>query len=431
MPRFRRGSPGLDDHDADARVQAATVKVVTAVGYGSGVIISSDGLILTAKHVAVSDDDGVLNIPDLRATATVVYQSPDQDFAILRAHPRDGVALPQALACLPLVKRPLTPGSAIHAVGFPRRTQASSSDATDYSDGVRQLSTDGEILPYHSDDLGFLAIRSLGADIAGAAEARPLVLGSIRVIPGMSGGPVVGAGGELYGISIMGMHHSWPDDAEEMVGTFIGILPGSSIYAELYGAWGEERLVRDLRCDAVAVPAATGQDQFFTDGSYSYFMGVDLRYSHLFFAVASDLPEVMDAAGAAYCNGDQAHCPGELVSLMTTFLAPAARSHLLSAVWAQAYDSEVGMIADADLYPGLAPVPQGEAQEGLRTSLVSALTRAYTAQAREVGMPELNTEQRGRVRRAMAREVDRRWAGWHGEMPADSPRISVASDPRP
>ena len=411
MPTFRRGTPGLEDTAADARVGAATVKIVSLGGTGSGVLISNEGIILTAQHVVSASlrGGGGLRVPDLQGTAEVIYESPTLDFALLRATPDHGVTWPR-LACLSLRKQDLPVGEAIHAIGFPRATPG---DAATRSDGVRQLSTDGLVLRYSAGDLGYLRV----LETEGVRRAQSLVLATPRVIPGMSGGPVVSDGGDLLGISVMSIHHSWPVSEEATVGTYLGILPASVIASELRQAWGNERVVADLHCAEVTVEASEGASQeFYPGGAHDYLRSISQRFDDTFFALARALPDLMELAGRTFCQGDSG-CPDGVVALLVGLMPPESRTRLLSTLWFHALDELVGAISPRDRHPGVPGVSPRAMTRALRESLPRALTAAFMDTSREVVLNQPMTAADAaaaevRVHRALEHAVRGNWVRW-------------------
>jgi S1-C subfamily serine protease len=434
LPRFISGNPGLSDGATDARVRAATVKVVTATGSGTGVLLSHDGLILTARHVVAGVTSGAtVRVPDLRASAEVIYSSTGFDFAILRAQPDEGVVWP-GLACLPLEKHSLSVGTPIHALGFPR---ASFGNAAFRSDGVHQLTTAGSILSYQARDLGFPRLLNPAVlSSADAHSAEAMTLATIRVVPGMSGGPVVGNEGELLGISIMGVSHAWPLTDEEMVGTYLGILPTATILNDLWAAWGAERLAADLRCDATVFNGtALPVENTFEHGTSEFLQHLSPDFESVFYAIIGALPEIMEVGGEAYCRTVE-RCPPTVASLLTSLMSAEERIRAFTSVWFSELDLRAGAVVDADLHPGIAPVSEAERRRALHEGLPNALTTWMMQVMRQVVLsaPLSDNERSGsedRVRAAMERVVERGWPHWSHSVVDESSRISVASRRRP
>jgi hypothetical protein len=102
----------------------AVVVAVPEVGHGSGVVVTSDGIVLTARHV-VRDASGIavkLPLADHAIPAVVVYEDPDLDFAFLKvrgelpAH----VQLPAESAIKTLATR-----DRLFSIGYPLDPSAS------------------------------------------------------------------------------------------------------------------------------------------------------------------------------------------------------------------------------------------------------------------------------------------------------------------
>ena len=138
-------------------------------GSGSGVIWSSDGLIVTNAHVARSDR-GAIELWDGREMeATVTTRDTRRDLATLRVP--DAAGLP---AATPGHSSALRPGELVMAVGNPLGFTGALSTGVVHTLGP---------------------LRGLGS--------RSWVQASVRLLPGNSGGPLADAEGRVIGINTM------------------------------------------------------------------------------------------------------------------------------------------------------------------------------------------------------------------------------------
>jgi S1-C subfamily serine protease len=141
-------------------------------GSGSGVIISSDGLVLTNSHVVQGAKTARLTTPDqLTFEARVIGDDPHTDIALLHAH---------TLATLPVASigdsKTLKPGHLVIAIGNPL--------------GFESTVTAGVVSA-----LG----RSLRASSGRLID--DVIQTDAALNPGNSGGPLVNSRGEVVGIN--------------------------------------------------------------------------------------------------------------------------------------------------------------------------------------------------------------------------------------
>lgn len=144
---------------------SSTVKLMLEKGHGSGVHIG-DGLVLSAAHVAGEGDAVTLKLDDgTTRAAEVIWASTASDIVLLRTSP-DG------LSASPLSCAPVQVGQAITARGNPL--------------ALEFITTHGHIV-------------GVGAPLEKWANVAPV---DMVVLPGMSGGGVFNAGGEVIGIAV-------------------------------------------------------------------------------------------------------------------------------------------------------------------------------------------------------------------------------------
>lgn len=140
-------------------------------GLGSGIIWSSNGLIVTNAHVARGDEAEAELWDGRRLPVHVLVRDPWRDLALLRAR----------------------------AEGLPAATIGD-------SDAVRP----GEWVIAVGNPLGFTGVLSTGvvhssAPIRGMGRQRWIRAG-VQLAPGNSGGPLANAGGEVIGINTAIVH---------------------------------------------------------------------------------------------------------------------------------------------------------------------------------------------------------------------------------
>ncbi len=159
----------------------ATVFVQHGDASGSGVVISPDGVILTAAHVVAGL--GEVKVRTQRGTAVVARLlaiDPRQDIALLRA-PGD------AWSCLPFTREPAEVGTELYAVGSPLGEALEFSVSKGIVSGARRVGD----------------VRFLQTDAS--------------LNPGNSGGPLIAIDGTLLAVV------SWKVAAEGLEGLGFGV----------------------------------------------------------------------------------------------------------------------------------------------------------------------------------------------------------------
>lgn len=140
----------------------------------SGVVWSSDGLIVSAHHVIEQDTSIGIGLADGKsARANLVGRDPSTDVALLRAEAKDLLAAPW--------KSPdsLKVGHMVLALGRPGRTvQATLGIVSAFSDSWRT---------------------------PGGGRIDHFLQTDVEMAPGFSGGPLVNAAGEVMGINTSGL----------------------------------------------------------------------------------------------------------------------------------------------------------------------------------------------------------------------------------
>ncbi|MBS0287585.1 MAG: trypsin-like peptidase domain-containing protein [Proteobacteria bacterium] len=138
-------------------------------GIGSGVIVTSDGYVLTNNHVINNADDITVKLADGRqAKAKVIGSDPETDLAILK------IDLPDLKSIAMGDSENLKVGDLVFAIGNPF--------------GVGQTATHGIISATHRNDLGISTFENfLQTDAA--------------INPGNSGGALIDINGNLIGIN--------------------------------------------------------------------------------------------------------------------------------------------------------------------------------------------------------------------------------------
>ena len=175
---------------ADGSVQQVAAKVLPSVvkidvrgsqasGSGSGIILSSDGRILTNEHVAALGGDGgtiTVSFNDgSSATATVLGTDPLTDTAVIQAQDVEGLT-PATIG----KSSDLAVGQAVVAIGSPF--------------GLESTVTSGIVSALNRPV-------DVGADSQGNTTAYPAVQTDAAINPGNSGGPLVDLNGHVVGIN--------------------------------------------------------------------------------------------------------------------------------------------------------------------------------------------------------------------------------------
>ncbi len=148
-------------------------------GSGSGIVLSSDGLILTNNHVvAVAGQGGALSVSfndGSTAKATVVGTDPLTDLAVIKAEGVSGLAVARLNAA-----DNLDVGENVVAIGSPF--------------GLEATVTSGIISALDRPV-------SVGGDGQGNDTTYPAIQTDAAINPGNSGGPLVNLDGEVVGIN--------------------------------------------------------------------------------------------------------------------------------------------------------------------------------------------------------------------------------------
>lgn len=150
-------------------------------GSGTGIIISSDGQILTNNHVtAVAGDDGIITVAFADGSytkATVVGADPKTDLAVIKAEDKTGLT-PATLG----TSADLEVGQEVVAIGSPF--------------GLESTVTQGIISA-----LNRPVTSSDGSNDPGASNTFPAIQTDAAINPGNSGGPLVDIEGNVIGIN--------------------------------------------------------------------------------------------------------------------------------------------------------------------------------------------------------------------------------------
>jgi putative serine protease PepD len=181
---------GDDTPAADGSVEQVAQSVLPSVvkldvsgnegaGSGSGIVLSSDGLILTNNHVAeVAGDGGSITVSftdGSHAPATIVGTDPLTDTALVQAQDVDGLT-PATIGDSDAVDV----GEQVVAIGSPFGL-----DATVTSGIVSALDRPVDV----------------GSDTQGNATVYPAIQTDAAINPGNSGGPLVDLEGHVIGIN--------------------------------------------------------------------------------------------------------------------------------------------------------------------------------------------------------------------------------------
>lgn len=172
-------------------------------GLGTGVVINSDGAVLTALHIVEGSDEIRVAFADgTRTSAFVVNADPERDIAVLAPASPPELAVPATIGSA----ASLRVGDEVFAVGNPLGLVASLS--TGVVSGVDRQST-----PHGRED-----------------PIRGLIQFDAAVNPGNSGGPLLNRGGQVVGIVIGLMN---PTEQDVFIG--IGFAVPIDVAAEAAG----------------------------------------------------------------------------------------------------------------------------------------------------------------------------------------------------
>lgn len=173
----------LPAEDLIPKIAPSVVSIRTDKSLGSGFIISTDGLIMTNRHVVTGSGVGKFQISsssNQKTSASVVYIDKQLDFAILKPDSRlQGAPLPICYLSYPKA------GQDVIAIGSP--------------DGIAGTVTKGVVS----------AVRQPVDQLRGLApEGVLLVQHDAAISPGNSGGPLVNSRGELLGVNTYGLNQT-------------------------------------------------------------------------------------------------------------------------------------------------------------------------------------------------------------------------------
>jgi len=161
-------------HELDAlvqRVRPSLAVVRNHHGAGAGIIVGSDGLVLTNNHVLGRRAPSILLADDGEYEGRLVARDAEIDLALLKIPATGLEAIPFA------VEKDVHIGELAFALGHPW--------------GQRGYLTSG-------------IVSALGkATTGGKRNFIPIIRADVPLAPGNSGGPLVNAAGELLGINTM------------------------------------------------------------------------------------------------------------------------------------------------------------------------------------------------------------------------------------
>jgi S1-C subfamily serine protease len=146
------GAPERLMPGATSELLPATVIVESASGLGSGVLISDDGLVLTAAHVVEPGELTIQLQSGQRHKAVAVRVHKQRDVALVRFVDRPA----EPTACLPLWSERPAIGTELYAIGSPRGKELAFSvtrgivSSLREVDGIEFLQTDASLNPGNS-----------------------------------------------------------------------------------------------------------------------------------------------------------------------------------------------------------------------------------------------------------------------------------------
>jgi S1-C subfamily serine protease len=157
-----------------ADATGSVVTILTGTGTGSGILVSTDGYVLTDAHVVGDDKTVRVRWSDgLETLATVERVAKNRDVAVIKTNPRDR-------APLAIKRGPVTPGQRVYAIGSPlgEKFQGTVSSGVVSADRV------------------FNGLRYIQSDTV--------------VSHGSSGGPLLDETGAVIGITDLGIPNDGP-----------------------------------------------------------------------------------------------------------------------------------------------------------------------------------------------------------------------------
>lgn len=176
---------------------------VPRAGHGSGVLLGTDGLVLTAKHVVEGARLLAIRAPghERAYSARVIYTHPELDFAFVVSDGlfADSIALPEKSPTLAM-------GESAVAIGYPL-------------DSAEELPT------------------QMSGSVAGLTRDRHYKL-SMALNPGNSGGPVLNQADELIGIAIKTAD---PRRGVQGLSIAVPLEPIAAAYREVLGEYKKHR----------------------------------------------------------------------------------------------------------------------------------------------------------------------------------------------
>ncbi len=175
--------------------QYPRVVAIPVAGHGSGIVVSDNGIILTAKHVVEGATHIAVRLPGDGGVrpAEVVYQDETRDFAILAAHGSF-----ESYVSLPETAPPLRARDTVDAIGYPLDATRSHPQS---SRGI----------------------------LSGVLDNGDLQLG-MSLNPGNSGGPLVTANEDLVGIVVA---RGDPERGVQGIGVAVPIQPIQTVLTRL------------------------------------------------------------------------------------------------------------------------------------------------------------------------------------------------------
>jgi putative serine protease PepD len=171
--------------DIVAKVQPSVVDIDTGSGEGSGVVLTSDGYILTNNHVVATARGNTMNVTFTNgktAKATVVGTDPKTDLAVIKAQGVSGLT-----AATFGDSDAMRIGDSVLALGSPLGLQGS------VTEGI--ISATNRTIQVGDEQRSPSQQQSGVTSIAGALQT------DAAINPGNSGGPLVNLSGEVIGIN--------------------------------------------------------------------------------------------------------------------------------------------------------------------------------------------------------------------------------------
>jgi S1-C subfamily serine protease len=173
IARLQRSVVVVLTEGREISLENETVRLLPSEGLGTGLILSTDGLVLTAAHVVADADRVRIKVPDGESfPARIVFADEPADVALLRLETPPQPLSPARLGDSDRVRQ----GEAVYVIGNPA--------------GIE-----------HSLSVGVVSGRHLARHVFGGSVEAELIQTDAAINSGNSGGPMFNSRGEVIAIA--------------------------------------------------------------------------------------------------------------------------------------------------------------------------------------------------------------------------------------